>query len=87
MVIDYYLFSEQRRYGLDVCGTEKLAWVYIVYWRHMCNTANIPKANCKFKNILDTELLFLAKIFLVTTEKKKKIASELQPFRNTIFRW
>ena len=49
MVIDYYLFSEQRRYGSDVCGTEKLAWAYIVYWRYICNTDNIPKLTVNSK--------------------------------------
>lgn len=42
-------FSEQRRYGLDVFYKKNIAWDYIVYYRQICHTDNVPRANCKFK--------------------------------------
>lgn len=54
MVMDYYLFSEQRRHDTDASR------------RYDTDTED---ANCKFKNLLDTQLLFLAATLLVTTKK------------------
>lgn len=40
----------------------------MVYCRQICSTGNIPRVDCKFKNLLDSELLFLVESVPLTTK-------------------
>lgn len=68
MVMYYSLFSERRRYGSDVCGGKRLAWDCIVYSRQICSLGNTPRTTCEFKNLLDSELLFLVESLPISTK-------------------